>query len=111
MTTNKVKITIDKLLLLLFDAAEIAVEKLDGNFTKILLEDYATGDIYVLSTNILWELLYAKGYLRLTQEASYPHRMNNNKIISKTQQIYSISDHGKNYIKFKYPGIRNGAKP
>ena len=100
---KKVKITIDKLLLLLFNSADIAVEKLGETYIKILLEDYKTGDIYVLSMAVLWELLYVNGYIKLSQEASYPHKISNNKIIPRTQQLYNISDHGKNYIKFKYP--------
>ena len=95
----------DILLLLLFDSSEINVEQIDGKYTKILLEDYNTGDQYILSMSILWELLYAKGYIKLIQEASYPHRLSNKKIIPRKQQVYRISDKGKDYVNFKYPNI------
>ena len=98
----------DHLLLLLFDSSEIAAEKIDGQYTKILLEDYKTGDVYILSMSILWELLYVHGYIDLTQEASYPHRLNGStKVIPKIQQVFLISKKGKDYIMFKYPGIGN----
>jgi len=104
---KRIKITIDQLLLLLFDSAEIAIEKIDGSYIKILLEDYSTGDTYVLSMSILWELQYVNGFIELAQEATYPHRTQNNVILPRTQQIFNISDKGKDYIKFKYPGIEH----
>lgn len=96
-------ITIDHLLLSLYESpihTEIVVEKIDDIYNRILFVDYSKTNMYNLSMDILWELYYLNGYIKIIQET----KISNKALpISKMQQVFSLSDKGKEYIKFKYP--------